>query len=177
MQQTWRTTRPGPDEHSPYYGGYIAAVPDGDVLDVMQRQADESVAQWTSVGANRENYAYAEGKWTVKQVLSHIIDAERIFAYRALRAARGDSTPLPSFDENVYAAAAPVQHRTARDLAEEFALLRRGNLLFFRSLDDDTAARSVIASNKPITVRALVWVIAGHERHHARVLRERYLTA
>jgi uncharacterized damage-inducible protein DinB len=175
METTWRTTRPSPTEHAPYYGGYIAEVPDGDVLDTMTRQLEESLSLWRSVPPDKADFAYAEGKWTVKGVMAHIIDAERVFAYRALRAARGDATPLPGFDENAYAKTAPARSRSARDLAEEFELLRRGNLLLFRSLDDEAAARSVVASNNPISTRALVWVIAGHERHHAKVLRERYL--
>jgi len=175
MRQNWRTTRPSASEHAPFYAGYIAAVPDGDLLETLEGQLSETLQLWREVPPAKADYAYAEGKWTVKAVMSHIIDAERVFSYRALRAARGDATPVPGFDENAYAKEAPTANRTVRDLADEFEHVRRGNIMMYRSLDDQAAGRSLVASNNPVTARALMWITAGHERHHSRVLRERYL--
>lgn len=175
--QTWRTTRPGADEHAPYYAGYIAAVPDGDVLATLERQLADSLSTWRSVAPAKQEYRYAEGKWSVKEVLLHVIDAERVFSYRALRAARGDeANALPGFDENDFARESRANRRQIADLAGEFEHLRRANLLLFGSFDDEMAGRRVTASGKPITAKALMWIVAGHERHHHKVLRERYLS-
>lgn len=175
MQQ-WRTTRPAADEHSPYYANYIAQVPDGDLLATLERQMTESLGTWRGVSPAKAEFRYAEGKWSLKEVLLHIIDAERVFSYRALRAARNDETALPGFDENLYAKASRANERQVADLANEFEHLRRANLALFASFDDDMAARRVTASGNIISARALMWIIAGHERHHGRVLKERYLS-
>jgi uncharacterized damage-inducible protein DinB len=176
MKQQWRTTRPGSDEHAPYYAGYIAAVPEGDLIETLERQLAASLATWRGVPEARGAHRYAEGKWSVKELINHVIDAERVFAYRVLRAARNDETALPGFDENRFAKASHADQRAIGDQASEFEHLRRGNIALFTSLDDEAAARRVTASGHPITARALMWVIAGHERHHDRVLRERYLS-
>jgi uncharacterized damage-inducible protein DinB len=167
--------RPDASEHLPYYGKYVDRVPDGDLLQTMRTQLDETLALVRGLPEERGGHRYAPGKWSIREVLSHVIDAERIFAYRALRIGRGDATPLASFDENAYAAASNADARTLADLAEELAHVRLGNLALFRSLDDEALARRGTASGGEVSVRALAWIIAGHERHHVALLRERYL--
>lgn len=177
MTQQWRTQRPGEGDHAPYYAGYIATVPDGDVLVTLERQLGESLAVWRGISPAKGDFRYEDGKWTVKELINHVIDAERVFAYRALRAARADETPVPGFDENDYARTSGAGAREIADLADEFEHVRRGNLRLFSSFDDSAAARRLTASGKPITARSLIWIMAGHERHHGRILRERYLSA
>lgn len=167
--------RPQASEHLPYYGKYVALVPDGDLLHTMRAQLDDTLALVRGLGEAQGGYRYAPDKWSIRGVLNHVIDGERIFAYRALRIARGDATPLASFDENAYADAANADARTLLDLADEFEHVRRGNLILLASLDDEALARRGTASGAEVTVRALAWIMAGHERHHVALLRERYL--
>lgn len=171
------TTRPGADEFAPYYARYVEAVPDGDVLDTLERQLEEMVALMDGFGEAGSAHRYAEGKWSVKEVLGHVADAERIFTYRALCAARGEAGALPGFDENRYVAGANFDGRTLNSLLGELTAIRRATLAFFRSLDASTLTRRVTANGVSVTVRALAWIVAGHERHHQNVLRERYLRA
>lgn len=166
--------RPAGDEHSPYYGRYIGLVPDGDLLATLAAQPGLVREAAATVGEAGGNYAYAPGKWTVKEVLAHMIDAERIFAYRALRIARGDTTPLPGFDENAYAPESLAASRTVSGLAEEFGLVRQATLALLDSLTPEVAARRGTASDSPVSVRAIAWIIAGHAAHHLGILRERY---
>jgi uncharacterized damage-inducible protein DinB len=169
------SSRPDADEFAPYYGRYIEQVPDGDVLETLERQLEEMVALVDRFGEARGGHRYAEGKWSVKEVLGHIADAERIFTYRALCAARGETGGLPAFDENAYVANANFDARTLNSLLGELTAIRRATLAFFRSLDSATLARRVVANNVPVSARALAWIVAGHERHHLNLLRDRYL--
>jgi uncharacterized damage-inducible protein DinB len=167
--------RPDASEHLPYYGKYVDRVPDGDLLQTMRTQLDETLALVRGLPEERGGHRYAPGKWSIREVLGHVIDAERIFAYRALRIARGDATPLASFDENAYAAASDADARTLADLADELEHVRLGNIALFRSLGDEALARRGTASDATVSVRALAWILAGHELHHVKLLRERYL--
>lgn len=167
--------RPDASEYLAYYGKYIEKVPDGDVLAALREQLDETLALVRGLPEEQGGHVYAPGKWSIRGVIQHVIDAERIFAYRALRISRGDRTPLASFDENAYADIANADARTLADLAEELEHVRLGNLALFRSLGDEALARRGIASDAEVSARALVWIIAGHERHHVALLRERYL--
>lgn len=167
--------RPDPSEYLPYYGKYLDRVPDGDLLGTLESQVDETLALVRGLDEARGGHRYAPGKWSIRETMGHLIDAERIFAYRALRVARGDETPLPGFDENAYAEINDADARTLADLADEFELVRRSNLALFRSLDDAALARRGTASNGPVSTRAIAWIIAGHELHHVALLRERYL--
>jgi uncharacterized damage-inducible protein DinB len=167
--------RPDASEHLPYYSKYIDVVPDGDLLQTLRAQLDETLALVRGLDESQGGHAYAPGKWSIRGVLNHLLDAERIFAYRALRIARGDATPLESFDENAYADIANADARTLADLAEEMEHVRRSTLSLFASLDDEALARRGTASGGPVSVRALAWIIAGHERHHLKLLHERYL--
>jgi hypothetical protein len=166
--------RPRADEHAPYYSRYISLVPDGDLVELLRDQRGETVRLLRPLSEERARFAYAPGKWTVKEVVGHLSDAERIFAYRALRFAREDAQPLTGFDENSYVPAGRFNRRTIADLVDEFEAVREATIHLFRHLDDDALARSGPANNNPISVRALAYVIAGHERHHLTLLRDRY---
>lgn len=168
-------SRPAPSEYNPYYGKYIERVAEGDLLETLQAQLDDSLALIRSIPEERGGFRYRPGKWSIREVLGHVIDAERIFAYRALRAARGDATPLPGFDENAFVANARLDERTLASLAEELLVVRQATLALLRPLSEDELGRIGTASDSPVTPRALAWIIAGHERHHMAILRERYL--
>jgi uncharacterized damage-inducible protein DinB len=169
--------RPDASEFQAYYGRYIDRVPDGDLLQTLRAQLDDTRALVREAGEARGGHRYEPGKWSIREVLGHVIDAERIFAYRALRIARGDATPLPGFDENAYAEVSNADARTLAQLAEELEHVRMSTIALFRGLDDAALARMGTASGGPASARALAWIIAGHERHHQLLLRERYLAA
>jgi len=167
-------SRPAADEYLPYYERYVTLVPDGNLVDVLVDQQLDTIGMLRRVDDERGLYAYAPGKWTIKEVIGHLSDAERVFAYRALRFARGDDQPLAGFDENAYAPAGRFNERRIGSLIDEFQSIRAATVHVFRYLDEDEWARRGIANGNPISVRALGFVIAGHELHHARLLRERY---
>ncbi len=171
----YTTARPETSEYALPYGTYVEQVPGGDILETLEHQIEETLGLLREVSEERGERRYAPGKWSIKEVVAHVIDAERVFAYRALRFARNDATPLPSFDENEYARYNRAGTRALRDLIEELAAVRRANLHLFRSLSEDELGRRGVASGREVTVRALLWIVAGHERHHVRLLRERYL--
>ena len=168
-------TRPEPTEYASYFGTYISKVPDGDVLEILERQQDEMRLLLSELAADKGNYRYAPGKWSIKEVIGHVVDAERIFCYRALRFARGDKTPLPSFEQNDYVLNANFAQRTVNDLVQEYDAVRTATILLFRNLSPDAFMRIGTASGNVFTVRALVYTVAGHERHHLGLLKERYL--
>lgn len=170
-------SRPSSSEFAPYYGTYVGAMPEGDVVAALAEQGGETFALLSGLSEADGSFRYAPDKWTIRDLVQHLSDSERVFAYRALRFARGDETPLPGFDQDPYAAAARADRRPLRDLAEELRDIRRTTLALVRSFDEEMLGRSGVASGNPMSVRALVWVIAGHERHHLKVLRERYLSA
>lgn len=167
--------RPEPSEYAPFYAGYIARVPEGDMLDVLVEQMHDTGAFLAGLTEAQGGHRYAPGKWSIREVVGHLADTERVFAYRALRFARADATPLASFDENAWVAGSGADQRSLRDLAEELLAVRQGTIALVRSLTEGAAARSGTASGKTVTVRALVYMTAGHELHHVALLRERYL--
>ncbi|WP_119079015.1 DinB family protein [Chitinophaga alhagiae] len=167
--------RPLASEYGEYYHGYISKVKEDDLLTAFRNQTAVSLQFWREIPENKLDHAYATGKWTVRQVLQHLTDAERIFAYRALRFARKDMTPLASFDENSYAEEARVDHRSWTDMVEEFQMVRIASEHLFRSLDGEEMERSGIASNALMSVRSLGYVIIGHAIHHQGIVKERYL--
>jgi hypothetical protein len=171
---TTLSPRPASDEYLAYYERYIALVPDGNLVELLGAQNLETVRLLSGVDDKRGLYAYAPGKWTIKEVIGHLSDAERVFTHRALRFARGDAQPLPGFDENAYVPAGRFNERPIGDLVDEFRAIRASTVHLFRYLSEEEMARRGIANNNPISVRALGFVIAGHERHHAKLLRERY---
>ncbi|HEX4602176.1 MAG TPA: DinB family protein [Gemmatimonadales bacterium] len=167
--------RPDASEYGPAYGAYVARVPEGDLLALLEQQGRETQGLLASVPEGKALYRYAPGKWSVKEVIGHLMDCERVFACRALRFARGDQTPLPGFDEQLYAPAGNFDERPLQDLAGELDSVRRATIALFRGLPADALARRGTANNRDVSVRALAYIIAGHERHHVAILRERYL--
>lgn len=167
--------KPGSGEYAAYYDKYVALVPAGNVVETLGRQIYETLALLGNVDEERAGRAYEPGKWSVKEVVGHLIDGERVFAYRALRFARGDQTPLPGFDQDPYVLAADFNARTLGDILEEFAAVRRATIALLRPLGEEAWGRRGVASDNEVSVRALAYIIAGHEAHHVRVLRERYL--
>jgi len=166
--------RPTADEFAPFYGPYVAGVPDGDITRTLAEQGEALLARLKPLSAEQAAHAYAPGKWTVKEVVCHIADAERIFAYRVLRIGRGDATPLAAFEENSYAATCGANDRSLETLLAEFAAVRGATLALLRWLPEAAWARRGTASGKEVSVRGLAWITAGHAIHHANVLQERY---
>lgn len=167
--------RPPASEYAPYQAAYVASVPDGDIFEILSRQRIEFPEFLRSFGESRGGHRYAPGKWSIKEMIGHVNDTERVFAYRALRFARGDESPLPSFEQDDYVRTGNFDARTLASLADEFSHLRAGTLDLYYHLDADAFARQGTASGFVVSVRAMAFVIAGHVAHHERVLRERYL--
>lgn len=167
--------RPAADEYAPYYGTYISLVPEGDVRDHLRIQLQETVSMLSGVSDEKARQAYGAGKWTLKEALLHMTDAERVFSYRLLRIARGDTTPLPGFEQDDWVPNSGANIRSVASLLLEFASVRAGTLQLMDSLDASALARTGTASGKTVSARALAYIVAGHERHHQRILRERYL--
>jgi len=164
--------KPDASEHAPYYSRYVDLVAAGDILGTLATQIDGTLAEFRKVSEEDSLKRYAAGKWSIREVVGHMIDTERIFAYRALRFARGDHQDLPGFEQDDYVAAAQFERRPWAGLLEEFEAIRRSNVLMFRGLGDEAWARQGVANGNAMSVRAAAYVIAGHELHHLRVLRE-----
>lgn len=168
--------RPAADDAASYYFTYIDKVPDGDVLAVLASGLDETRRALAGVDAARERHRYAPGKWTIREVIGHVLDAERVFGYRAFHMARADPSPLPSMDQDVFAGNAGADGRPLAELLDELDFVRRGHVAMFRGFDAAAWERVGVASNVSFRVRALPFILAGHEIHHRRILVERYLT-
>jgi hypothetical protein len=166
--------RPERDEYSQPFARYVERVPEGALVDHLERQAADTASVLGALSEERAGHRYAPDKWSVKEIVGHLTDAERIFSYRLLRFARKDETPLPGFDENPYVAAAEFDRRTLADLLAELACVREGTLRLLRGLSPEAFARRGTASGGTLSVRALAYVIAGHELHHREVLKTRY---
>jgi hypothetical protein len=167
--------RPAPDEYGAPYAGYVSRLPpDADILAVLADQRDTTRARFVSLSEEQGRHRYAPGKWSVKEVMLHLSDVERIMAYRALRVARGDTTPLPGFDENAYTPLSGADAHSVTSLADELRTVRQATLSLFEHLPEESWTRRGTASGMPVSVRALAWIIAGHEQHHLAVLGERY---
>jgi uncharacterized damage-inducible protein DinB len=163
-------------EYAAYYGGYIDNVSNEyTLLEELEISVHRLIKFVQNIPMDKFDYRYAEDKWTIKDILQHLIDAERIFAYRALRFSRNDTTPLASFDENSYVVFANANKRSIQDLLTELAVVRQATLSLFKTFSDEELLRIGIASNHPMSVRALGFVIIGHQNHHQRVFEERYL--
>jgi uncharacterized damage-inducible protein DinB len=167
---------PAPGEYASFFGGYIAKVQDCvDPIKKLDEQMSEFLDLLQDLDEDKQLHRYAPGKWSVKDVVGHLIDAERIFSYRALRIARGDQTPLPGFDENAYVDAAEADRSDWQTLLEEFIVVRRTSVLMLQRIPDETWTRTGTSNNAAISVRALVYIMIGHVAHHMDILRERYL--
>lgn len=174
MADAVRIPKPNPDEHIAYYSKYIALVPEGDLIAQLESEIDNTAALLSRTPAGREDYAYAPGKWTVKEVAGHIADTERVMGFRALWFARRDAAGLPGFDENAWVPSGNFARRTLGDLTDELRAIRAATIAFARGLDPDAFVRRGTANGAEISVRALLYIIAGHERHHVGLLKERY---
>ena len=166
---------PGAGEHAPYYARYTALVPPGDIIATLERQSEETARFLAGLTPDQAAHRYAPGKWSIKEIIGHLTDAERIFAHRALRYACGDATPLPGFDETVYTPAGEFDDRTLEDVAADLRAARASTVALFHGLPAHAMTRAGTASDAHVTVRALAWITAGHELHHLNVIRERYL--
>jgi uncharacterized damage-inducible protein DinB len=169
-------TQPDANEYAPYYGKYIELVPAGDVVATLSRQLDSTLSLLRGLSESQGDSRYAPDKWSIKEVVGHIIDTERIFGHRTFRFARNDRTPLPGFNQNDYVRAANFDKRRLTDLAEEFEHVRRSNLYLLRSLDDEAWLRRGAANDAEVSVRALAYIIAGHETHHMQIVQTKYLS-
>lgn len=171
------TGRPGQHEYAPFYETYVRLVPEGDIAETLARQIDESLASYRGISEEQSRFRYDPGKWTIKQLLGHVSDAERVFSYRAMVFARGEHQPLPGFDQDVYVKAADSDARGWGTLIDELKTVRAATVSLFRSLSDVALERRGNASQKEVSVLALGFIIAGHERHHLSVLKTKYLAA
>jgi hypothetical protein len=167
-------TRPVDSEYPPFFRKYVNLVPEDDVRVVLEGQVERLKQLTSRIVPEREVYAYAPAKWTIRQVVGHLGDAERVFGFRAFSFSRGDHASLPGFDENAYVEESRHSDTPLARLVDDLAAVRASNLTFLRTLTDEQWARSGVANDKSITVRALAYVMAGHVRHHVRVLGERY---
>lgn len=163
------------DEYNPFYHTYVSKVPDGDLIAQLKRQTAETLALYKSVPEDQWNHGYAPGKWSIKELLVHLMDSERVFAYRALRIARGDQTPLPGFEQDDYIPTSEANLRTVEDLVEEYQNLRASTISLIKSFSSRMLARTGTASGSTVSVRALCAILAGHELHHRGIIEERYL--
>jgi hypothetical protein len=168
-------TRPDNTEYFEYYDKYVQLVPQGNLLDQFRTVHEQTQKLVLSLSEKKLNYRYAEGKWCIKEIVIHLADGERVFAYRALRFARKDTTPLQGFDENLYAPQSKASERKIGDILREFSAVRAASIELFKSFDDEALKRKGIANDKEISVRALAYIILGHELHHLNVIKERYL--
>ncbi len=167
--------RPQPSEYDPYYNTYISLVEGDNAVPVLDAQPAELRTLFATVPEEKGTFAYATGKWTIKELLSHLIDGERMFAYRMLRISRGDTTPIEGFEQDGYIENSNANNRCFAELLDEFDLQRRSNMLFINNLSDEAASRVGTANQKQITTRAIAYIMAGHVRHHLGILKERYL--
>ena len=168
-------SRPDKSEYPDYCEGYVSKVPAGDIVTVLGAQLEESLALFRNIPEARGGYRYAEEKWSVKEVIGHITDGERILAYRALRFARGDTTPLAGYEQDDYVLGGGFERRSLKDLIDEFETVRCATMSLFSSFDGEAWSRRGVANKNEMTVRGVAYVLAGHERHHVEILRAKYL--
>jgi DinB superfamily len=166
--------RPAASEFAPFYTSYVARVPEDDILAVLGAQPAEMAAIARGVAATRETFRYEPGKWSIRELVGHVCDAERVFGYRAFCIGRGEAAALPGFDENAYVESSGSESLPLAGLAEEFGAVRLANLLAFRRISADAWRNVGNANGSPISVRGLAYIMAGHARHHMAILRERY---
>ena len=166
--------RPLETEYAPYYQEYISQVSEEHILPVLRSQPDDLDVLLGRVQPQRETHRYAEGKWSIREIVGHLIDGERVFGYRLFCIARGENQNLPGFDQNDYMLTAPYDRIDLEDLLAEFRLVRLANLAMLRTLDEEAWTRMGTANDNQVSVRALAFIMAGHVRHHMGVLRDRY---
>jgi uncharacterized damage-inducible protein DinB len=166
---------PDPSEFDPFYNTYVSRVPEGDIIDILADEGERTVELFQSIDESKGPYRYAEEKWSIADVVGHVVDTERLLSYRALRIARGDQSPMPGMEQDDWVAGTNFDARGVASLAKEFLALRASNIALFSSFTDDELGRTGTASGCEFTVRALIYIVAGHAIHHAGVIEERYL--
>lgn len=175
METLARAGRPGAGEFAEYYGRYVAKVPDGPIVETLARQLEQTMKLLAGVSEERSLHRYAPGKWSLREVVGHVIDTERVFSDRALHFARRQPLPLPGIEQDDFVREGRFDARPFADLLGELETVRHATLTLFGGLDDEAWAARGIASGCEFTVRAVAWIVAGHEMHHREVVRERYL--
>lgn len=170
-------SRPEPGEYAPYYDRYISLIQGNEILTTLDAQRRQMLLLMSGRDESDGDYRYAPDKWSVKEVIGHICDTERIFAYRALRISRGDRTPIEGFDQDPYVQNGPFARRALADLIEDYIAVRRATLTLFRNLDEQAWLRRGIANNNEVSVRAIAYTTAGHELHHRRILEQKYFVS
>jgi len=166
--------RPEPGEYAPYYDRYISLIPESDILKTLDSQRRQTMLMLSGRDEDDGNFRYAPDKWTAKEVLGHVCDTERIFAYRALRIARGDRTPIEGFEQDDYVRNGPFGRVALAEVIEDYIAVRRATLTLLRNLDETAWRRRGIANQNEVSVRAIAYLIAGHELHHRKILEEKY---
>ena len=174
MKTNW--TKPDASSLSAYQRGYIDLVPSGDLTEILEKNLQNALSLVSSLGSEKLSFRYAPGKWSIPQILVHMIDTERIFSYRVLRISRGDQTPLPGYEENDYAAASRADERDFKDILEEYSSVRKATLSLFKSLSAEDLLRKGISNGKEISAGALCYMLTGHEIHHCKVIKDKYLS-
>ncbi|HEV3420461.1 MAG TPA: DinB family protein [Candidatus Acidoferrum sp.] len=169
--------RPQPNDYAPYYGKYVMLVPDGDFLEILETQLRDMKLLLEPLTDHQADFRYAPGKWSIKESIGHVNDAERIFAVRMLRIARGDQTPLPGFEQDDFVKVSNASSQKLSVLLEEFTAIRRATIALIRSLDDASWLRRGTASGKEVSVLAIAFIIVGHVLHHRAIFEEKYLQA
>jgi len=167
--------RPEKTEYDRYYETYVSLVPEADILSALENQQFELLDIFKEITEEKGAYVYAEGKWTIKELVGHLSDGEKIFGYRALRVARADKTPMEGFEQDGYIENSNFNNIKLSDLIAELLYLRKANVIFFQNLSDEAWKRTGTASNAEISVRALAYIMVGHLRHHLNILKTRYL--
>jgi len=170
-----RNDRPSPDEHRPYFAKYIAMVPDGELPAILREQAERFAPFYAGISETQATTRYAPDKWSVKQVLGHLMDTERMFGFRAFAFSRGEQAPLFSFEQDNYVKAADFDAKPWRAIIEEFAAVRAATIALFAGMTPEMLQRRGIASDATLSARAAGYIIAGHEQYHALAIREQYL--
>lgn len=168
-------SRPEKEEYIEYHETYISLVEETDIISALENQIEELNNLFGAISEEKAGFRYAEGKWSIKELLGHLIDSERVFVYRAVRFSRGDETPLAGFEQDGYVANGNFGNAKLSDLLEEFSFLRRSNVLFFKNLTNEAWLCKGTASDATVSVRALAYIMVGHIRHHTKILRQRYL--
>lgn len=174
MTEAWRATRPEAGDFHPFYAGYVERVPDGDIVATLRNQWSETERTLRSVPGEAETFRYAPGKWSIREVVGHLVDAERVFSFRTLWMARGAEGALPGMDQDAWVGPGGAGERPLADLVVEWGTVRRSTLDLLESLDEAAWMRTGTASGFPFRVRALPWIMAGHERHHLALLGRDY---
>ena len=167
--------RPDLQRVPPFFHGYINETSEEDIMQALQNSTKDFLSFLKAIPAEKYDYRYGEDKWTVKELLQHVIDTERVFAYRALRFARKDNTPLPGFNENLFAKNSKAENRKWEDMVNEFTTLRKANEMMFASFDEEQLESSGVSNNNPVYVLAMGFICAGHVNHHKQIIKERYL--